>query len=174
MITLVPPMKLVSWPRRYKVALRRLKATLNKKAVELKKMEDRYKRIFAFKRVDWTLAAYYRLGYLYENFADVLINSPCPKGLNQDECDMYKGKLEEFAEAPIKKAVSAYADTMDKSRSFKVANEWTKKTRVSLNRFEPIKYPLQKQPQAALVVDRHGHLPLLKAVVQTGEKLEGK
>jgi len=158
----------------FEVSPRKLKKVLNKKAVELKKMEALYRKVFAYKRVDWTLAAYYRLGYLYENFADVLINSPCPKGLNQEECDMYKGKLEEFAEAPIKKAVSAYAETMEKSKSFKVANDWTRRTRESLNRFEPIKYPLQKQPEAALVLDCHGALPLLQAVVQTGVKPEGK
>ncbi|MBN2494759.1 MAG: tetratricopeptide repeat protein [Deltaproteobacteria bacterium] len=157
----------------FDVSPRKLKQTLNAKAVSLKKMEDQYKQIFGYKRVQWTLAAYYRLGYLYENFADVLINAPCPKGLNEEECDIYKGKLYEFAETPIKKAVGAYVETMEKSKSFKVANDWTQKALESLNRFEPLTYPLQKEPASALVVDRHAAQPLIQ-IVESGVKPSGK
>jgi TolA-binding protein len=152
---------------------RKLKKTLDHKAVTLKKMEDKYKRIFDYKRVQWTLAAYYRMGYLYENFANVLVNAPCPRGLNQEECDVYKGKLEDFAEAPIKKAVEAYQLTMEKSAAFKVVNDWTEKAYESLNRYEPLLFPLQKEPAEALVVNRHAPLPMLR-MVESGIKPSGK
>jgi hypothetical protein len=157
----------------FNVKPRRLKKTLDYKATTLKKMEDRYKAVFQYKRVQWTLAAYYRLGYLYENFADVLVNAPCPRGFNEEECDMYKGKLMDWAEAPIKKAVSAYEETMEQSKGFKFVNQWTKKAYASLNRFEPLKYPLQKEPEAAMVVDRYGPQPMLR-VVESGIKPSGK
>ncbi|RME26328.1 MAG: hypothetical protein D6806_06460, partial [Deltaproteobacteria bacterium] len=157
----------------FDVAPRRLKKTLVLKAESLKKMEGRYKRVFRYKRVQWTLAAYYRLGYLYENFADVLINSPCPKGLNEEECDIYKGKLEELAEAPIKKAVAAYKVTMEKSKEFKVVNRWTELAYKSLNRFEPLEFPMRKKPMERLVFDRLAPLPMLQ-VAQIGAKPEGK
>jgi len=157
----------------FEVSPRKLKKTLVIKAESLKKMERRYQAVFAYKRVQWTLAAYYRLGYLYQNFADVLVDSPCPKGLNEEECDIYKGKLEELAEAPIKKAVAAYQVTMDKSREFKVVNKWTDLAYASLNRYEPLKYPLQKKPLERLVLDRLAPLPLLQAA-QVGIKPAGK
>ncbi len=157
----------------FAVSARKLKKTLQRKAIELKKMEKHYQAVFDYKRVPWTLAAYFRLGYLYDNFADVLMNAPCPKGLNQEECDMYKGKLEEFAEMPIKKAVEAYALTMEKAKAFKAINEWTQKALESLNRFEPLQYPLQKEPEAALVLDRYASQPLLQ-VVESGMKPSGK
>jgi len=157
----------------FAVAPRLLEKTLKTKAETLKKLEDRYKATFGFKRVQWTLAAYFRLGYLYENFADVLVNSPCPAGFNEEECDLYKGKLEDLAEQPIKKAVTAYVETMAKAKEFKVANAWTQMALESLNRFEPLQYPLQKRPEADLVMDRHGAEPLIQ-VVDSGVKPEGK
>jgi len=157
----------------FDVRPRLLKKTLNKKAVTLKKMEERYKTVFRYKRVEWTLAAYYRLGYLYQNFADALVNAPCPKGLNIEECDIYKGKLMDFAEAPIRKAVSAYQVAMDKSKEFKVVNEWTRMSYESLNRFEPLQFPLQKEPQRAMVIDRYEPLPMVRAA-ESGIKPAGK
>ncbi len=157
----------------FAVAPRLLEKTLKAKAELLKKLEDRYRATFGFKRVQWTLAAYFRLGYLYENFVDVLVNSPCPAGLNEEECDLYKGKLEDLAEQPIKKAVTAYVETMAKAKEFKVANAWTQMALESLNRFEPLQYPLQKAPAVEMVMDRHGAEPLIQ-VVDSGVKPEGK
>jgi hypothetical protein len=157
----------------FNVPARKLAKTLQKKASNLKKMEQRYQAVFAYKRVQWNLAAYYRLGYLYENFADVLINAPCPRGLRGEECDIYKGQLEEYAEQPIKKAVEAFAVTLDKAKSFRTVNEWTRKSLESLNRFEPLQYPLQKEPEAAMVLDRHAPHALLN-IVESGVKPEGK
>lgn len=157
----------------FNVRPRLLKKTLDRKARILKQMEERYKQVWQYKRVQWTLAAYYRLGYLYQNFADVLVNAPCPKGLNMEECDIYKGKLMDWAEAPIKKAVSAYVDTMEKSKELKLVNEWTRKAYKSLNRFEPLQYPMQKEPREALVMDRFGPQPMLR-LVESGIKPSGK
>jgi len=157
----------------FKVSPKKLKKTLKYKAEMLKKAEDRYRSVFVYKRVQWTLAAYYRMGYLYENFADVLVNSPCPKGLNEEECDIYKGKLQDLAEAPIRKAVSAYQVAMEKSKEFRVVNAWTEKAYSSLNRYEPLKFPLEKEPQGAMVVDRFGPGPMLRAV-ESGIKPAGK
>jgi hypothetical protein len=86
---------------------------------------------------------------------------------------MYKGKLEEYAEVPIKKAVSAYVECMDKSKEFKVVNEWTNKAYASLNRFEPLQFPLQKEPEAKMVLDRYGPQPMLR-MVESGIKPSGK
>jgi len=157
----------------FDVPERMLGKTLTAKATSLKAMEEKYKSVFALKRVQWTLAAYFRLGYLYENFADALINAPCPKGFNQEECDVYKGKLEEQAEAPIKKAVTAYKDCMDKSREFKVVNSWIQKTLESLNRFDPLNFPLQKEAESALVMERYSPQPMA-VQVETGIKPAGK
>ncbi|NMB76078.1 MAG: tetratricopeptide repeat protein [Myxococcales bacterium] len=157
----------------FDVPERMLGKTLTAKATSLKAMEEKYKSVFALKRVQWTLAAYFRLGYLYENFADALINAPCPKGFNQEECDVYKGKLEEQAEAPIKKAVTAYKECMDKSREFKVVNSWIQKTLESLNRFDPLNFPLQKEADSALIMERYSPQPMVLQV-EAGIKPAGK
>jgi len=157
----------------FAVPAKKLEKTLKKKAVTLKKMEEKYKEVFSFKRVQWTLASYYRLGYLYENFANVLVSAPCPRGFNAEECDIYQGKLMDYSEAPIRKAVSAYELTMEKSKQLKLVNRWSKMAYVGLNKYEPIRYPLQKEAQEALVIERFGPLPMMQTV-ESGIKPSGK
>jgi hypothetical protein len=79
----------------------------------------------------------------------------------------------DMAESPIKKAVEAYKDTMDKSKEFKVVNAWTQKALESLNRFEPSNFPLQKESESALVLDRYSAQPMIQ-VVEGGIKPSGK
>src|SRR5690606_23332769 len=57
---------------------RQQKQALTKKAEALKKVEDDYKAILGFKHIDWTLASLFRIGQLYQNFADSLVKAPCP------------------------------------------------------------------------------------------------
>ena len=62
---------------------------------------------------------------------------------------------------------------MEKSAAFKVVNDWTEKAYESLNRYEPLQFPLQKEPEEAMVVDRHAPLPMLR-MVESGIKPSGK
>jgi TolA-binding protein len=157
----------------FDVPEQKLLNTVKAKEAAMKKLSDKYKAVLLYKRGQWSLAAYYRLGYLIENYANCWISSPCPKGLDEESCDVYKGKVQEEAEKWIKLAIVAFEETLAKSKTFTLANEWTQKTMESLNRLDPLKYPLQKEPEAALVVDRFGAQPMLK-VIEGGSKPEGK
>lgn len=130
------------------------KANLLKKATALKKLEADYGSILKFKQIDWTLASLFRIGQLYQEFADSLVNAPCPPdvkkaakrmGATADEvCDEYRVLLEEKASAAEDKAVSAFETTVNRAKEFQVANTWTKQTLVALNKLRRAQWPLQK------------------------------
>lgn len=128
--------------------------TLLKKAELLKEIEEEYKAILVFKQIDWTLASLYRIGQLYHEFARSLIDAECPPdvkaaarkvGATVDEvCDEYRFLLEDRAVNLEDKAVEAYETTITRARELQVANPWTKKTLVQLNKLRRKLWPLQK------------------------------
>ncbi|MEL6546984.1 MAG: tetratricopeptide repeat protein, partial [Myxococcota bacterium] len=137
------------------------KRGIEKKAKMLKEIESSYGKILGFKQVDWTMASLYRVGNLYQNFADSIIQAPCPKeikaqarslGMTKEEvCDEYRILLEEQSFTIEDKAVAAYETTITKARELQVKNDWTKKTLVALNKLRRAQWPLQKD--AKLFVD---------------------
>ncbi len=136
------------------------KRALTKKAEELKKVEAKYQAILGFKQFEWTLASLFRIGQLYQDFADSLVGAPCPQDVRRaarkigataaEVCDEYSVILEERAVAVEDKAVAAYETTINKAREFQVANIWTKKTLVALNKLRPHSWPLQKEAKFQL------------------------
>ncbi|MBI5511208.1 MAG: tetratricopeptide repeat protein [Deltaproteobacteria bacterium] len=133
-------------------------AALSKKAEQLKKVEAAYMGVLKFKQIDWTLAALFRIGQLYQNMADTIMKSPCPPdvkaqarklGVPVDEiCTEYRVAIEEKAGTVEDKAVQAYETTINRAREFQVANTWTKQTLVALNKLRRKAWPLQKDAKS--------------------------
>ncbi|OGR11170.1 MAG: hypothetical protein A2341_27145 [Deltaproteobacteria bacterium RIFOXYB12_FULL_58_9] len=127
---------------------------LQKKAEALKKVETSYKDILSFKQIDWTLASLFRIGQLYQKFAEAILAAPCPADVKraakgggwsvEEVCDQYKVALEDKAITIEDKAVSAFETTISRAREFQVANKWTKRTLVALNKLRRREWPLQK------------------------------
>lgn len=142
---------------------------LTSKAERLKKVEAQYMGVVKFKQINWTLAALFRIGQLYDRFADSLINAPCPIdvkrtakdiGATEDEvCMEYRILLEEKAVNIEDKAVLAYETTINRAREFQVVNAWTKKTLVALNRLRRQQWPLQ-QDAKTFVEQRIAYAPM--------------
>ncbi|MBC7794660.1 MAG: tetratricopeptide repeat protein, partial [Clostridia bacterium] len=137
------------------------KNAIVKKATLLKTVEGKYKEILNFKQVDWTMASLYRIGQLYQSFAESIIEAPCPgeikksarqMGMTEDEvCGEYRVLLEEQASTVEDKAVVAYETAITRARELQVVNTWTKQTLVALNKLRRAQWPLQKD--AKLYVD---------------------
>ncbi len=124
------------------------------KAARLQEIQAKFEKILRFKHIEWTLASLYRIGRLYENFAESLNKAPCPPdvaksardlGVTAEEvCDEYRILLEERSAVIEDKAVQAFETTVEKGREFQVVNTWTQKTLVSLNKLRKSMWPLQK------------------------------
>ena len=134
---------------------RRQKRLLKRKAKRLQEVEKKYREVLEFKQVDWSLAALFRIGQLYQDLSESLLDAPCPPdvkgaarsmGMTELEvCGEYRLVLEERAINVEEKAVARFEATIEQAKNFKVANDWTRKTRVALNRLRRSMWPLQKE-----------------------------
>jgi hypothetical protein len=110
-------------------------------------LEKKYLDIFQYLTFDWTLAASYRIGSIWENFAEKLYNAPVPRQFRNDDImmDEWKVLLEQQAEPFEQRAVQKYGDLIKEARKRKFRNMWTKKALQSLNRYARDEWPIEKE-----------------------------
>ncbi|HET6984470.1 MAG TPA: tetratricopeptide repeat protein [Myxococcaceae bacterium] len=128
--------------------------TVKRNAV--KKVQGSYAEVFKYKRIEWTLAALYRQGYVLERFGATINETPVPpdvKRLGDEAVAAYQDLLQQQTAALEDKAVESYAATLEQARKNRISNEWTKKTLEALNRYRPKDYPVLKDPKPAIAVD---------------------
>ncbi|HEY1908712.1 MAG TPA: hypothetical protein VGG91_21890, partial [Myxococcaceae bacterium] len=122
----------------------------------VKKVQASYAEVFKYKRIEWTLAALYRQGYVLERFGATINETPVPpdvKRLGDEAVAAYQDLLQQQTAALEDKAVESYAATLEQARKNRISNEWTKKTLEALNRYRPKDYPVLKDPKPAIAVD---------------------
>lgn len=120
---------------------------LEKKVEDQQQVARAFQEVFEYGSVEWTLAAYYRTGSLYEAFAEALYDVPIPYEEGSEEWEIYRGQLDDMVVPLEDKAVEFYEDTIKRARDEKVVNEWTKRTLEALNNYLPDQYPLYKEEQ---------------------------
>ncbi len=114
--------------------LERAAAVLERKAALLKRLESAYAGVVAAGDTYYALAAMYRIGELYQHFADMLFAAPVPAGLAEDEAEIYRAELADQA-APLEdKALQAFRKAMAKAERDSLENEWTARIREALDR----------------------------------------
>ncbi len=107
----------------------RLGSSLEKKAKVHQGSELLYHKVIAIKDRFWAAAAYYQIGLLYHEFAETLYALPLPKGLSEDEEEMYKAELEERYAAPLEeKARANFKQAILMAHKLGVYSEWSKKS----------------------------------------------
>lgn len=126
--------------------------SLLQKAQMQRDVEQAYKDVFDFKRVETTLAASYRIGHTYERFAEALFAAEVPPEFksNEEYAGEYKLQLEEKAAVLERKAEFAYRKAYDEAIKTKVTNEWTQRTLEGLNKYKPDEFPVQKPGKSSL------------------------
>lgn len=115
---------------------KRLKKKLAK-AVEAKKI---YEKVILFKRPDWAIASLYRIGSNMEELANTIRGSRCPKRLTYDQCEIYKGILEDNAKRIEDDAVSYYIKSLSTATKANWFNKYTKLAEFQLARLRPKQY----------------------------------
>jgi hypothetical protein len=112
---------------------------------EIAELTNEYSDLLQYKALDWSIAAFYRIGLLRQVFAQRLYDIPMPKSLTLEEQDIYLVKIEETA-APIEdEAVKRFEFAYQKARQFRVSNQWTAQILKSLNQYKPSEYPTFKK-----------------------------
>lgn len=103
-----------------------------------------YEKILAYRRATWTLAAYYRMGYVFELYAKALLAAPCPpevRRLGDGACGLYRTKIEENVSQIEEQAVARYTVTIEQAGRLGVANAWTREARLRLSAYRPDRFP---------------------------------
>lgn len=99
-----------------------------------------YEEVIKFRRPDWAIAALYRIGSQYQNFAETIRNSPIPDRLNFNQTEIYKGLLEDKATVVEDKAVSAYKRAIDTAKNERWFNDYSRQAEVELAKLRPKEY----------------------------------
>lgn len=120
-------------------------AAIQKKRKLLAQLEQEYPAVFAYRSVDWTIAAYFRMGQTWLLLAKAVFDAPIPETLSIEEQDIYRMQLEDIAFKWESTAVERLEVTAKNARQMNVMNEWTKKTLEALNQYKPTEYPLFKE-----------------------------
>ncbi len=119
--------------------------SIQQKRKLLAELETAYAEILPFKAVDWTVAAFFRMGQVWQLLAKAVFDAPIPETLSEEEQDVYRSQLEDIAAQWENTAIERYETTIQNARSLNVMNEWTKRTLEALNQYKPAEYPLFKE-----------------------------
>ena len=117
-----------------------LQKRLAKKLDRAKEAKAIYEKVILFKRPDWAIASLYRLGSNMENFANSIRKSPCAPRLTYDQCEIYKGLLEDTATGIENDSVSFYVKSLETARQASWFNQYTKQAETALAKLRPREY----------------------------------
>lgn len=150
---------------------------LEVKSKELKKMADLYNTVLPYKQLEWSLAAAYRLGYVYENLAESVLSAPCPSDVKRvgiEACDEYRIFVEDRLAAPLEqKAAAAYTIAVKQAEDSKFQNTWTRLTKEHLSRYTH--EPVDKEPKRRFAPPQFAGLDVVLPPEQAEKKnLKGK
>ncbi|MCP4503006.1 MAG: tetratricopeptide repeat protein [Deltaproteobacteria bacterium] len=120
------------------------------KTRKLGEVAEGYKSVIKkYRQAEWSLAALFRIGALYDGLRKSMLDAPCPDDIRRiDEiaCDEYKVVLEDQAFTVEEKAVEAYRVAYERALAMKLTNDWTKKTLEALNLLRPAEFSIDKEP----------------------------
>jgi tetratricopeptide (TPR) repeat protein len=120
--------------------LKTLKGDLVVKTKKTPEVEKAYTDILVIGNGEYGIAGLTRIGMMYADFAQNFLDSPDPKGLDEDQLSMYRGELENRAFPLEEKAIEALEKALAKSYELSVYNEWTILAQDKLNKYRPGAY----------------------------------
>lgn len=142
-----------------------------------------FEKVLAYKRATWTLAAYFRMGYVFETYAKALLAAPCPpevRRISNEACNVYRTKIEENVAVIEDKAAGRYAVTLEQAGRLGVNNQWTRLARQRANAYRPDQFPLLKDEhivqelEADGIVARPSGGELGRLLSESGSAIAGK
>ncbi len=118
-----------------------LSAALERKAQFLLSAQGHYLRCIRRGDGEWATAAGYRIGEMYEDMYDQLVDAPMPRGLDQQQQALYRQQLREKVKNLVGKAIRVYEETLSAAQRTGASNPYVEKTRQSLERLRKLLLP---------------------------------
>ena len=112
--------------------------TLESKAQFLLSAQGHYLRAIRKGDGEWATASGYRIGDLYEQFHDELLQAPLPRGLTEEQRGLYQGALKEKVRNLIGKAIRIYEQTLATAQRVGAQSSYVGKTEDALNRLKKL------------------------------------
>ena len=139
--------------------VKQLKARLKQKTELLKEAAKAFLDCVSMGVAEWTTAALYQIGHMYEAFGRALRDSPPPPEVKtDDQKSEYQSQIEEFAVPMEERSLDAYENGWKKALDLGIYNQWTAKMRDALGRLNSELYPPFKE--TGFEVRSQGPLPL--------------
>jgi tetratricopeptide (TPR) repeat protein len=114
-----------------------LKKDFASKGKKIQDIEKMYTDILAIGDGEFGIAALTRIGLAYADFAQNIVSSPDPRGLDEEQLDMYRSELENMAFPLEEKAIEALEKATDKAYELNIYNEWTLLAQDRINKYRP-------------------------------------
>lgn len=134
---------------------------VTQKKAMLGALEVKYADVFPYKSFDWTVAGFFRIGHIYQLFAQMLYDAPDPQGLSDEEMDQYRTLIEEQAVKWENVAIQRYEVTVQNARELKIVNEWSQRALKELNSYKPAEFPLFKAERRQYDFGKDSALPIV-------------
>jgi tetratricopeptide (TPR) repeat protein len=141
----------------------KLRRTLDSKTKLLAEAQDVYLDVVDFGDPQWATAALYRIGRIYEQFAESLRQAPTPPGLSEEESELYRQELEVYVIEIEEQAIQLYTTGYKKALELGVYNQYTSQIREALGKLDSANYPPAIEARARV---RFGDRPLPVAAVE--------
>ena len=127
--------------------------TIALKKTKLAELVNLYASLTSYNSRNWTIAVMGRVADAHADFAQMMYKAPEPKGLSDDEFDMYITMVEDFGLQYENEAIKRYEQAVLQSRRLKVTSEWTTYALQKINKYKPTEYPLFKELKRKTVSD---------------------
>jgi tetratricopeptide (TPR) repeat protein len=140
-----------------------LQKALKLKSKLLGDAEKVYLSIADFQDLKWATAALYRVGQIYDGFAEALVNAATPAGLTDEQKQAYRDTLDGYVVDIQSKAVESFSLGYQKAIQMQVYDQYTAKIREALGRLAADKYPPDRESRTR---ERNGDRPLVPELIK--------
>jgi TolA-binding protein len=116
---------------------------------KLEVLAKTYEDIIQLGSGEYTVASYYRLGELHEDFANALLNAPAPTNSSEKEVAEFKSQIEQAA-LPLKDESTKFFETaLRLSTEVETFSPWTRTAYQKMSQIAPDRYPLIREYSAS-------------------------
>ena len=140
-----------------------LEKTLKRKSELLARAQGVYLSVIDYEDLEWATASLYRVGQIYDSFAEALRTAPTPGGLSEAESTAYRDALDSYVIEIEEKAIELFAAGYQKAIEMQVYDSYTKKIREALGRLASQQYPPERESRGEV---RTGDRPLKLELVE--------
>jgi len=149
------------------VAPAKLEKALQQKTKMLSAAEKVYTSVIEYEDLKWAAAALFRIGQVYDAFAESLVNASTPKDLDEAQAQAYRDALDAYVIDIQGKAVELFTASYQKAIQMQVYDEYTAKIREALGRLAADQFPPEREARSGLRIgDRAPSSELVTEIVR--------